>query len=132
MPVYECPKCGRTVELPEGKYYCKVCGPSAIMKQVTIPKKSDEVEMGKTLTPTAKNVYTVEFYDSQGKLILRTTARTRVGTIQRVRAIMHPSFAFYVRPIPYKAVVKDEEGKVIFQLDISESWAEAWRKAFGV
>jgi len=31
MPVYKCPKCGRTVELPEGKYYCKVCGPSAVM-----------------------------------------------------------------------------------------------------
>ena len=31
MPVYKCPKCGRTVELPEGKYYCKVCGPSTLM-----------------------------------------------------------------------------------------------------
>jgi hypothetical protein len=31
MPVYECPKCGRTVELPEGIYYCEVCGPSVRM-----------------------------------------------------------------------------------------------------
>ena len=31
MPVYKCPKCGRTVELPEGKYYCKVCGPATLM-----------------------------------------------------------------------------------------------------
>jgi DNA-directed RNA polymerase subunit RPC12/RpoP len=31
MPIYKCPKCGRQVELPEGKYYCKVCGPSVIM-----------------------------------------------------------------------------------------------------
>jgi len=35
MPLYRCPKCGRTAELPEGKYYCKVCGPSATMRQVT-------------------------------------------------------------------------------------------------
>ena len=34
MPIYECPKCGRTVELPEGTYYCKECGPSAIMQKI--------------------------------------------------------------------------------------------------
>ena len=34
MPIYRCPKCGRTIELPEGKYYCKVCGPTAIMVKV--------------------------------------------------------------------------------------------------
>ncbi len=33
MPIYQCPKCGRQVELPEGNYYCKVCGPRAIMRQ---------------------------------------------------------------------------------------------------
>jgi hypothetical protein len=37
MPIYKCPKCGRQVELPEGKYYCKVCGPSAVM--VKLPKE---------------------------------------------------------------------------------------------
>lgn len=37
MPIYACPKCGRQVELPEGKYYCKVCGPSAVM--VKLPKE---------------------------------------------------------------------------------------------
>jgi hypothetical protein len=31
MPTYKCPKCGRKVELPVGRYYCKVCGPSAFM-----------------------------------------------------------------------------------------------------
>jgi len=31
MPVYICPKCGREVEMPPGRYYCKVCGSSAIM-----------------------------------------------------------------------------------------------------
>jgi len=39
MPIYVCPICGRTAELPEGKYYCKVCGPAAIMREATIPKK---------------------------------------------------------------------------------------------
>ena len=34
MPVYKCPKCGRTVEMPHGIYYCKVCGPSAILRSV--------------------------------------------------------------------------------------------------
>ena len=121
MPIYRCPACGRTVEKPEGRYYCQVCGPSAIMRQLSIPKESD-----------AKNLYTVELYDSQGKLISKTTAPTRVETIKKLRQIMHPSFAFHVRPIPYKAVVRDEQGKVIFQLDISEAWAEAWRKAFGI
>ena len=31
MPIYKCPKCGRQVELPEGKYYCRVCGPTSLM-----------------------------------------------------------------------------------------------------
>ncbi|RLI43682.1 hypothetical protein DRO59_00325 [Candidatus Bathyarchaeota archaeon] len=34
MVIYKCPKCGRTVEKPEGKYYCKVCGPSVLMVKV--------------------------------------------------------------------------------------------------
>ena len=34
MPVYKCPKCGRTVVMPEGTYYCKECGPSAIMMKI--------------------------------------------------------------------------------------------------
>jgi DNA-directed RNA polymerase subunit RPC12/RpoP len=31
MPIYKCPKCGRTVEKPEGEYYCSVCGPEVLM-----------------------------------------------------------------------------------------------------
>ena len=39
MPVYECPKCGRRVTVPkEGTYYCKVCGPSAVMVEVGVDK----------------------------------------------------------------------------------------------
>ena len=34
MPVYRCPKCGRTVEKPEGTYYCKVCGRETIMEML--------------------------------------------------------------------------------------------------
>ena len=43
MPVYKCPKCGRTVVMPEGTYYCKECGPSAIMTKVqgSIPASSN-------------------------------------------------------------------------------------------
>ncbi|RLI43565.1 hypothetical protein DRO59_00690 [Candidatus Bathyarchaeota archaeon] len=35
MPVYKCPNCGRTVELPEGTYYCRECGPEFIMEKVS-------------------------------------------------------------------------------------------------
>jgi DNA-directed RNA polymerase subunit RPC12/RpoP len=35
MPVYKCSKCGRTVEKPEGRYYCSKCGPSAVMVKLT-------------------------------------------------------------------------------------------------
>ena len=31
---YKCVKCGRTVRKPYGNYYCKFCGPTAIMVQV--------------------------------------------------------------------------------------------------
>ena len=34
MPIYRCPKCGRTVEKPEGTYYCKVCGRGVIMQKL--------------------------------------------------------------------------------------------------
>ena len=37
IPTYKCPKCGRTVEKPLGRYYCRVCGPSAIMVKVGDP-----------------------------------------------------------------------------------------------
>jgi len=31
MPVYKCPVCGRMVTLERGRYYCKYCGPTAVM-----------------------------------------------------------------------------------------------------
>lgn len=31
MPIYKCPKCGRTVHMPKGNYYCRVCGPTSLM-----------------------------------------------------------------------------------------------------
>ena len=35
MPLYVCPKCGRKVEMPEGRYYCKECGESVLMVKVS-------------------------------------------------------------------------------------------------
>jgi len=35
MPIYKCPKCGRTVEKPYGTYYCMVCGPTATLQLVS-------------------------------------------------------------------------------------------------
>jgi DNA-directed RNA polymerase subunit RPC12/RpoP len=43
LPVYVCPKCGRRVELPEGNYYCKVCGPSVIMEKSPFTEKDIKV-----------------------------------------------------------------------------------------
>jgi DNA-directed RNA polymerase subunit RPC12/RpoP len=40
MPIYKCVKCGRTVEKPLGTYYCKVCGPNAIMTEVSVNEKT--------------------------------------------------------------------------------------------
>jgi DNA-directed RNA polymerase subunit RPC12/RpoP len=51
MPIYKCPKCGRQVELPEGKYYCKVCGPATLM----VKKPLRERAHGDYVT--VKNVY---------------------------------------------------------------------------
>jgi DNA-directed RNA polymerase subunit RPC12/RpoP len=46
MPVYKCPKCGRTVEkLTSGVYYCKVCGEDVVMEEVGL-----KIEV-KPLTP---------------------------------------------------------------------------------
>lgn len=40
MPTYKCPVCGREVKLREGSYYCKVCGPEAVMYVVEGSGKS--------------------------------------------------------------------------------------------
>ena len=37
IPIYKCPKCGRVVEKPLGRYYCRVCGPTAMMVKVGDP-----------------------------------------------------------------------------------------------
>lgn len=68
----------------------------------------------------------------EGKLLKETKAHTKLGAVQKVKAIMHPNFAFYVRPQPFKAVIKDERGREIFKLELSEAWAEAWKGAFGL
>jgi len=35
LPVYRCLKCAREVKLPRGSYYCKECGPTASMIEVS-------------------------------------------------------------------------------------------------
>jgi DNA-directed RNA polymerase subunit RPC12/RpoP len=45
MPFYRCPRCGRQVELPEGNYYCKVCGLEARMVKVDVSSNHLEVEL---------------------------------------------------------------------------------------
>lgn len=55
MPVYTCPKCGRTVEKPLGYYYCRVCGPSALMVKIGNPN-SAEVEVSEGFPEDIKRV----------------------------------------------------------------------------
>jgi uncharacterized Zn finger protein (UPF0148 family) len=83
--VYRCPKCGRVVEKAyPGRYFCAVCGPSAIMvpvkpeyyeapqseveKAVQLIKRHPAMHavwnvlaMDKTLTSTTKNVLWQDF-----------------------------------------------------------------------
>jgi hypothetical protein len=51
MPKYRCPKCGKTVELPPGKYYCKEC--STLFKKVwmeeVLVKSYEKVERYRNL-----------------------------------------------------------------------------------
>jgi DNA-directed RNA polymerase subunit RPC12/RpoP len=48
-PIYECPRCGRQVELPTGTYYCKVCGPSSLMVRVKMTDENVTVSFGDVL-----------------------------------------------------------------------------------
>ena len=45
MAVYKCPKCGRRVELPEGNYYCKVCGPSVKLVKASMEGDPNHLEL---------------------------------------------------------------------------------------
>ena len=53
--VYRCPKCGRTVRLPKGEYYCKVCGPAHRLVPVekayaTLPKAGERIKVSFPIT----------------------------------------------------------------------------------
>ena len=76
MVLYKCPKCGRTVEKPPGRYFCAVCGPGAIMEPVqTEVERAMEIvkrhpamhavwnvlDLDKTLSLTTKNVLWQDF-----------------------------------------------------------------------
>jgi hypothetical protein len=50
-----CPKCGRTVDLPLGNYYCRVCGPSVLMVKIGNPN-SAEVEVSEGFPEDIKRV----------------------------------------------------------------------------
>ena len=45
LPVYVCPRCGRRVELPEGNYYCKICGPSAKLVKASVGGDPNHLEV---------------------------------------------------------------------------------------
>lgn len=49
MPWYICPKCERAAELPKGNYYCKYCGPSVRMLEVSADRKLELIYKAKEL-----------------------------------------------------------------------------------
>ncbi|RLI40289.1 hypothetical protein DRO59_09610, partial [Candidatus Bathyarchaeota archaeon] len=79
MPLYRCPKCGRTVELPEGEYYCKYCGSDAVMvKQPSFEEKVRELasklkeeKPGVISWETIERVYGLSFTDEERDRIKR-------------------------------------------------------------
>jgi len=83
MPIYMCPKCGRQVELVEGKYYCKVCGPSAIMIELSTSsdKKTSHMEPKLGVYETLALKWLQEFWEQYPEPIV--TVHTAFGLARR-------------------------------------------------
>ena len=93
MPVYRCPKCGRTVKKPEGTYYCKVCGRETIMEKIA--KVSSE-ELAKPAVKERTHILV------NGQLIV--TLREGLEAPR--------DFWFALSILPYVKKRKTEEGEI--------------------
>jgi DNA-directed RNA polymerase subunit RPC12/RpoP len=81
MPVYKCPKCGRTVELPEGKYYCKVCGPSAVM----ILDRSGQSALKKRIIEEIKWLLENDWYSQRYDKVSAVMVYSRIYNVEPSR-----------------------------------------------
>ena len=87
MPLYRCPKCGRKVELPEGTYYCKECGPEHTLVLVK-PEEEKAIEAVEELLGKPEDVISKfkegcrflegELYESKGKVICEPAEDIRI------------------------------------------------------
>jgi len=107
MPIYKCPKCDRTVELPEGKYYCMVCGPSAVMAKfevLKIPKhhsNPDTIEGQRV--PLTRNM--IEFREYQKEML------RKMGAVAFFKALREGDYFYHVST--YSAIKKIlDEGRI--------------------
>ena len=81
MPVYKCPRCGRIVKMDTGRYYCKVCGPHALMRKVSIGEVVAE------LSPLEHEVW--EYICTSGRVTveeLRKINPAYVGVLGRLKS----------------------------------------------
>ena len=79
IPFYRCPVCGRVVKRPSNIYYCKKCGSSAIMEEVSL----SEVVAG--LSPLEREVW--EYICTSGKVTadeLRSVNPAYLGAVGKL------------------------------------------------
>jgi len=121
MPVYKCPKCGRTVELPEGKYYCKVCGPSTLMVRervygdyVTVKNVHGTFVVGEYATASYSGVIDyLRLYGVPDDII--EEYYPKIKTLRHGEALKIPKH--HSNPQTVKALIEDEfELKRLFKL----------------
>lgn len=110
VPVYKCPRCGRTVERPEGTYYCSVCGPSTIMVKRGLSREGVKEVIGSEIhirfypEPQIVNADTGEVIKiEEGKVV-------RIIKDKITEALIHPTGLITIYGFPAKISVEPYYG----------------------
>jgi len=90
MPIYKCPKCGRTIEKPEGTYYCSVCGPSIIMVKSAPSKVGAKEIVGSEIH--------VKFYPETEVINVDTGEVIKIEEKQVIRVARDRMFEVLINP----------------------------------
>jgi DNA-directed RNA polymerase subunit RPC12/RpoP len=108
MPTYKCPKCGRKVELPVGRYYCKVCGPSAFM--VVAPKGNPD--NAAELQPRVVSENAVRFREYQKQRLREMGAVAFFKALREGEYFYHVSLYSNIKKILQEGTIKpDRHGR---------------------
>jgi DNA-directed RNA polymerase subunit RPC12/RpoP len=81
MPIYKCPKCGRTIEKPEGRYYCSKCGPSAVM----ILDRSGQSALKKRIIEEIKWLLENDWYSQRYDKVSAVMVYSRIYNVEPSR-----------------------------------------------